>query len=129
MYAIRSYYDSIYKSSKPTVADINAQGIVTAKSIGATMLTAIYQGKSHSYVLVVNGEEMIPKRELRAAWIATVENIDWPAKGPFNAEQQKADFIAILDDLKEAGMNAIVMQVKPTADAFYPSKFASYNFV
>ncbi|GAA0375419.1 family 10 glycosylhydrolase [Paenibacillus motobuensis] len=119
--------DSIYKSSKPTVADINAQGIVTAKSIGATMLTAIYQGKSHSYVLVVNGEEMIPKRELRAAWIATVENIDWPAKGPFNAEQQRANFIAILDGLKEAGMNAIVMQVKPTADAFYPSKFAPWS--
>ncbi|MCM3038363.1 family 10 glycosylhydrolase [Paenibacillus motobuensis] len=119
--------DSTYKSSKPSVADINAQGIVTAKSIGATMLTATYQGKSHSYVLVVNGEEMIPKRELRAAWIATVENIDWPAKGPFNAEQQKADFIAILDELKEAGMNAIVMQVKPTADAFYPSKFAPWS--
>ncbi|AZS16183.1 family 10 glycosylhydrolase [Paenibacillus lutimineralis] len=119
--------DSTYKISKPAVADINAEGIVTAKSIGATMITATYQGKSHSYVLVVNGEEMIPKRELRAAWIATVENIDWPAKGPFNAEQQKADFIAILDELKEAGMNAIVMQVKPTADAFYPSKFAPWS--
>lgn len=121
--------DSTYKSSKPAVADINAEGIVTAKSIGATMITATYQGKSHSYVLVVNvnGEERIPKRELRAAWIATVENIDWPAKGTFNAEQQKADFIAILDELKEAGMNAIVMQVKPTADAFYPSKFAPWS--
>jgi len=119
--------DSTYKSSKPAVADINAQGIVTAKSIGATMITATYQGKSHSYVLVVNGETMIPKRELRAAWIATVENIDWPAKGPFNAEQQKADFITILDELKADGMNAIVMQVKPTADTFYPSKFAPWS--
>ncbi|HEY4391469.1 MAG TPA: family 10 glycosylhydrolase, partial [Paenibacillus sp.] len=118
---------SSYTSSKPAVAVINAQGVVTAKSIGATMITATYQGKSHSYVLVVNGEAMIPKRELRAAWIATVENIDWPAKGTFNAEQQKADFIAILDELKADGMNAVVMQVKPTADAFYPSKLAPWS--
>ncbi|WMT39311.1 family 10 glycosylhydrolase [Paenibacillus sp. D2_2] len=118
---------SSYTSSKPGVAVINAQGVVTAKSIGATMITATYQGKSHSYVLVVNGEAMIPKRELRAAWIATVENIDWPAKGTFNAEQQQADFIAILDELKADGMNAIVMQVKPTADAFYPSKLAPWS--
>ncbi|GGG07094.1 family 10 glycosylhydrolase [Paenibacillus aceti] len=119
--------ETTYKSSKPAVADINAQGMVMAKSIGATMITSTYQGKSHSYVLVVNGETETPKRELRAAWIATVENIDWPAKGAFDAEQQKADFIKILDELKADGMNAIVMQVKPTADAFYPSQYAPWS--
>lgn len=120
-------HEAAFISSKPGVAQISADGKVTARNVGATMITATYKGKSHSYVLVVNGETTVPKRELRAAWIATVENIDWPAKGPFDAEQQKADFIAILDELEEAGMNAIVMQVKPTADAFYPSEYAPWS--
>lgn len=55
---------------------------------------------------------------MRAAWIATVDNIDWPAKGVTDPEQQKQQFIQLLDQLEDAGMNAVIMQIKPTADAF-----------
>lgn len=119
--------EAAFKSSKPEVVQISADGKVTARSVGATMITATYEGKSHSYVQVVNGETTVPKRELRAAWIATVENIDWPAKGAFDAEKQRADYIRILDELEAVGMNAIVMQIKPTADAFYPSEYAPWS--
>jgi len=117
-----------FTSSKKAVAEVGANGQIKALSVGATMITASFQGKSHSYVLVVNKESIdAPKRELRATWIATVENIDWPAKGPFDKEKQKADYIQMLDELQAAGMNAIIMQVKPAADAFYPSEYAPWS--
>lgn len=62
-----------------------------------------------------------PKREFRAAWIATVSNIDWPSKPGLPAEQQKSEFIQRLDQLKAMGCNAAIVQVRPACDAFYNS--------
>jgi uncharacterized lipoprotein YddW (UPF0748 family) len=65
--------------------------------------------------------------EFRAAWIATVDNIDWPSKGNFNAENQKAEFIRIADMHKKNGLNALVVQVRPATDAFYPSPYEPWS--
>jgi uncharacterized lipoprotein YddW (UPF0748 family) len=65
--------------------------------------------------------------EFRAVWIATVENIDWPSKRNLSAEQQKAEFIKILDMHQRNGMNAVVVQVRPVTDAFYPSKYEPWS--
>jgi uncharacterized lipoprotein YddW (UPF0748 family) len=63
-------------------------------------------------------EKTDPKREFRGVWIATVENIDWPALHT-NSEQQKADLIAQLNAHEQTGINAVMFQVRPAADAFY----------
>jgi uncharacterized lipoprotein YddW (UPF0748 family) len=60
-----------------------------------------------------------PKREFRGAWIATVENIDWPSKPGLSTDQQKKELTDLLDFLQEAGMNAVMFQIRPAADAFY----------
>ena len=65
--------------------------------------------------------------EFRGVWIATVDNIDWPAKGMVNADDQKADFIRQLDLHRSNGMNAMIVQVRPAADAFYPSKYEPWS--
>jgi uncharacterized lipoprotein YddW (UPF0748 family) len=65
--------------------------------------------------------------EFRAAWIATVDNIDWPSKGNFNAENQKAEFIRIAEMHKKNGLNALVVQVRPATDAFYPSPYEPWS--
>lgn len=116
-----------YTSSNPVVASVNASGLVTAIQMGTSRITATYGGKSSDFYLVVNKVATVPKRELRAAWIATVDNIDWPKKGVVEAEAQKRDFIEQLDELQAAGMNAVIVQVKPTADAFYPSAYAPWS--
>jgi uncharacterized lipoprotein YddW (UPF0748 family) len=59
------------------------------------------------------------KREFRGVWIATVANIDWPSKPGLSTELQKAELIRILDDHQKSGINAIMFQVRPGADAFY----------
>jgi uncharacterized lipoprotein YddW (UPF0748 family) len=68
-----------------------------------------------------------PQYEFRAVWIATVENIDWPSKRGLPAEQQKAEFIQLLDLHQRNGMNAVVMQIRPVTDAFYPSKYEPWS--
>ncbi|WP_432712670.1 glycoside hydrolase family 10 protein [Pedobacter sp.] len=60
-----------------------------------------------------------PKREFRGVWVATVANIDWPSKPGLTADQQKQEFIGLLELHKKNGMNAIILQVRPVADAFY----------
>lgn len=58
-------------------------------------------------------------REFRGVWIATVDNINWPSKPGLSIEEQKKEYIKILEEIKSLNMNAIIMQVRPTADRFY----------
>ncbi len=68
-----------------------------------------------------------PQYEFRAVWIATVENIDWPSKKGLPVADQKAEFTRLLDMHKRNGMNAVVMQIRPVTDAFYPSRFEPWS--
>lgn len=67
------------------------------------------------------------KPEFRAVWIATVDNIDWPTKGNYNSDSQRAEFIRILDFHQANGMNAIIAQIRPATDAFYPSPYEPWS--
>ena len=60
-------------------------------------------------------------REFRGAWIATVENIDWPSSPNLTPEAQRQEFTAYVSSLRELGFNALIVQIRPSADAFYPS--------
>jgi uncharacterized lipoprotein YddW (UPF0748 family) len=68
-----------------------------------------------------------PKYEFRAAWIATVVNIDWPSKKGLSVEEQKEEYLTMLDSLQHLGMNAVIVQVRPAADAFYPSPYEPWS--
>lgn len=68
-----------------------------------------------------------PKREMRAVWIATVENIDWPSAKGLTTEQQKQEMIELLDQVKAYNMNTIVFQIRPDADALYYSQLEPWS--
>ena len=68
-----------------------------------------------------------PKYEMRAGWIASVANLDWPSKKGLPVGQQKAEYIALLDTLVAMNANAVVMHIRPTADAFYPSDLEPWS--
>lgn len=67
-------------------------------------------------------------REFRAAWIATVANINWPSKNNLSTEQQKQEAIRLLDLLKNNNFNAVIFQVRPSADALYASKLEPWSY-
>src|SRR5215203_5701418 len=61
-----------------------------------------------------------PKRELRAAWIATFTNIDWPVRAQTPVQQQTG-LNSILTHHMETGMNTVYLQVRSQCDALYAS--------
>ncbi len=69
----------------------------------------------------------LPKRELRAAWVATVSNIDWPSKPGLSTDAQKAEALKQLDFLHRIGCNAVILQVRPAADAFFESAYEPWS--
>ena len=62
-----------------------------------------------------------PKTEMRAIWVATVNNIDWPSSPGLPVDIQKRELTELLDIAKEYNLNTIVFQVRPAADALYSS--------
>ena len=67
-------------------------------------------------------------REFRAAWVATVANIDWPSKPglPVRSAAGRADR-ASLDRAARSDLNAIILQVRPAADALYASTLEPWS--
>jgi uncharacterized lipoprotein YddW (UPF0748 family) len=68
-------------------------------------------------------------REFRAVWVATVGNMDWPSKAGLSTEEQKAELVALLDRVAALHMNAVVLQVRPAADALYRSSIEPWSDV
>ncbi len=66
-------------------------------------------------------------REFRALWVATVANIDWPSKPGLSVAQQKAEATALLNRVQALNMNAVLLQVRPSADAIYPSAIEPWS--
>ena len=67
------------------------------------------------------------KRELRAMWISSVVNIDWPSRTGLSAADQQAEFLHWLDVAEQFRLNAVFVQVRPTADAFWPSPLEPWS--
>jgi uncharacterized lipoprotein YddW (UPF0748 family) len=65
--------------------------------------------------------------ETRAVWIATVENTDWPSRPGLPVAAQQQEYRALLDDVREHGLNAVIVQVRPTADALWPSPYEPWS--
>jgi len=68
-----------------------------------------------------------PAREFRAAWIATVANIDWPSKPGLPVAQQKAELISLLDCAQRLHLNAVFFQVRSVCDAMYASPLEPWS--
>jgi uncharacterized lipoprotein YddW (UPF0748 family) len=66
-------------------------------------------------------------RELRAAWVASVAHIDWPSRTALAAADQRQEALAILDRAQRMGLNAIILQVRPAADALYASALEPWS--
>lgn len=66
--------------------------------------------------------------DIKAAWITTVYNADWPSKKN-DIVSQKDEMISKLDNLKDAGINTVMFQARPKADALYKSSINPWSDV
>lgn len=94
------------------------------KTIIFTLLICliVLQGKSQ----IVNSPKA--QREFRAAWVASVANINWPSKPGLSTQQQQDEAIALLDMLQKNNFNAVIFQIRPQADAFYKSDMEPWSY-
>ncbi|CDM92535.1 MAG: family 10 glycosylhydrolase [Limnospira sp. PMC 1291.21] len=67
------------------------------------------------------------QREFRGVWVASVVNIDWPSASNLSVAQQKSELLAILNRMQELNLNALVLQIRPTGDAFYQSQIEPWS--
>ncbi len=65
--------------------------------------------------------------DLRGVWVSSVVNIDYPSKPSTDPETLKSEALAILDKTADMGLNAVFLQVRPTADALYASKYFPWS--
>ena len=72
-------------------------------------------------------QSIMKKHEFRGVWIATVANIDWPSKPGLTTEQQQQEIIDILNLHQDLKMNAVIVQIRPASDAFYPSELEPWS--
>lgn len=73
-------------------------------------------------------KEILPKRELRGAWLATVGNIDWPYSRSDSDVQKQADLKDYMEQLAENGCNTVFFQVRCACDALYKSPYEPWSY-
>ncbi len=67
------------------------------------------------------------KYQMRAVWIASVANVDWPSKSNLSVTEQQNEMIGMLDRFKELNINAVVFQIRPASDAFFVSSYEPWS--
>lgn len=68
-----------------------------------------------------------PREEFRGAWIATVNNLDWPRSAAYPEDAKRTLLEGMIEELHQAGINAVVFQIRPAADAMYPSDIEPWS--
>lgn len=64
---------------------------------------------------------------LRGVFVSTVSNLDFPSSPGLSPEEMKGELDTILQNAQKAGLNSIFFQVRPCADALYPSSIFPYS--
>lgn len=65
-----------------------------------------------------------PKREMRAVWLTTFQSLDWPrhkANTPEGRKAQQEELCRILDRMKAANINTVLLQTRVRGTTIYPS--------
>lgn len=62
------------------------------------------------------------KTEFRGMWVATTLNLDYPSKTGLGVAELKAEADTILQTAADMGFTAVILQVRPSGDALYPSE-------
>lgn len=68
-----------------------------------------------------------PDSEMRGVWLASVANRDWPSKPGLTASQQRAELLTHLDTAVRNRLNTVFFQVRPMADAMWPSPYEPWS--
>ena len=66
-------------------------------------------------------------REFRAAWVSPVEGGEWPSAPDLDDASQQEELVSLFDRAQQVGLNAVILHVRPAADAMYPTARAPWS--
>jgi uncharacterized lipoprotein YddW (UPF0748 family) len=90
-------------------------------------LMAVVCARAATTYVLSNSSPPPIAREFRGAWVASVNNIDWPSQPGLPTQQQKDELLAILNKCGALKLNVVVFQVRPACDALYASKLEPWS--
>jgi uncharacterized lipoprotein YddW (UPF0748 family) len=64
---------------------------------------------------------------MRGMWLACVANRDWPSRPGLPASAQRTELCRLLDAAVRCRLNTVFFQVRPTADALWPSPYEPWS--
>ncbi|MBZ4321348.1 glycoside hydrolase family 10 protein [Streptomyces huiliensis] len=92
-------------------------------AVGAGAVTALGFGTGRAGAAEAAGTPT----EFRGVWAATVANIDWPSRPGLTPDRQRAELLVLLDSAATRRLNVVLLQIRPTADAFWPSRYEPWS--
>lgn len=96
------------------------------KTAKITMFIILVTMFLHMLPSAINSNAMA-EDEMRGVWVATVLNIDYPSQATIEPEVLKNEAVQTLDHAVDTGFNAVFLQVRPSSDAIYKSKFFPWS--
>ncbi|MFJ6544102.1 glycoside hydrolase family 10 protein [Streptomyces sp. NPDC091385] len=100
-----------------------------AFTLAAVTALAAAQGIQSAQARVPHARPAHPGRrtEMRGVWLATVANRDWPSRPGLSPGEQRAELTTHLDRAVRDRLNTVIFQVRPTADALWPSPYEPWS--
>lgn len=98
---------------------------ILAITLLSFLLVFPYKCHAQSYVFKEH-----PKYEVRAVWLTTIGGLDWPhvyAQTQTSISKQKKELIQILDKLKKANINTVLLQTRIRGTVIYPSEIEPWD--
>jgi uncharacterized lipoprotein YddW (UPF0748 family) len=126
--------DSAAHARRPAGFSRRRFGALAAGTVAATAAATVPGGSAFAAPVTAGTapaagapDPDAPLHQLRAFWLSSVVNIDWPSKTGLSVEQQQAELIGWFDLARRLNLNAVMLQVRPTADAFWASRFEPWS--
>jgi len=122
------------KSTKPAQETTTSEKIIEKEADTAPTVNEpieiVEAGKEEVPVSTSHRESTSPLKieEFRAAWVATVANINWPSKAGLSSSEQQKEALKLLDFLEAHNFNAVIFQVRPQTDALYDSELEPWSY-
>lgn len=123
-------YQQAYRATSSPVTGDLAPGVesVAGPAAGPAGMAVTAPGTLPAYHVLDRPVALpVVEREFRGVWVATVGNMDWPSRRDLLAEEQQAELVRILDTARDQGLNAVIFQVRPMADALYESALEPWS--
>jgi len=133
--AIAAAVEANMVASYPDVKQGRSQQATTRGDVAASVYQGlVYQGQAGAiaspYIVAANPVQTVAvshTREFRAVWITSVWNRDFPSTQNLTTQQQQAELIALIDQVRAMNFNALILQVRPEGDALYASTLEPWS--